>query len=85
MHDAADHVSVINPVRTAPTTRQQRFKALPLGVAQPIELLPHQVSLDSEALNHNSSRAGIRIEYGPQASTRVKRSPISKSPEAELN
>jgi hypothetical protein len=28
-------------------------------------LLPHQGLLDSEALNHNSSRAGILIEYRP--------------------
>jgi hypothetical protein len=38
---------------------------IPFAVAQPIKLLPHQGLLDLEALNHNSGRAGIFIEYGP--------------------
>src|SRR5271154_1318897 len=63
VHDPADDPAIIDPMRAAPATRHQRFNPLPLRIAQPIELLPHEGLLDSEALNHNSSRAGILIEY----------------------
>jgi hypothetical protein len=35
VHDAADHPPIINPMRTAPTTRQQPLDPPPLGVVQP--------------------------------------------------
>ena len=65
MHDPADDPAIIDPMRAAPAPRHQAFNPLPLRIAQPIELLPHQGLLDSEALNHNPSRAGILIEYKP--------------------
>jgi len=65
MHDPADDPAIIDAMRTTPAARHQGFNPLPLRIAQPIELLPHQGLLDSEALNHNSSRAGILIEYRP--------------------
>jgi len=65
VHDPADDPAIIDAMRATPATRHQPFNSLPFRVAQPIELLPHQDLLDSEALNHNSSRAGILIEYGP--------------------
>jgi hypothetical protein len=57
--DPADHAPVINPVRPTPAARQQRLDPLPFLIAQPIELLSHQGLPESEALNHNSLRAGI--------------------------
>ena len=65
VHDPADDPAIIDAMRTASATRHQRFNPPPLRFAQPIQLLPHQGLLDSEALNHNSSRAGIPIEYRP--------------------
>ena len=65
VHDPANDPAIIDPMRAPPATRHQRFNPFPLGIAQPIELLPHQGLLDSEALNHNSGRAGIPIEYRP--------------------
>jgi hypothetical protein len=62
VHDPADHTTIVHPMGTTPPVRQQRFKPLPFRLAQPIKLLPHQGLLDSEALNHNSGRAGILIE-----------------------
>src|SRR5579872_4440035 len=65
VHDPADDPAIVDTMRTATTARHQRFNPPPLCIAQPIELLPHQRLLDSEALNHNSSRVGILIEYRP--------------------
>ena len=56
---------LVAAMRAAPAPRHQAFNPLPLRIAQPIELLPHQGLLDSETLNHNSSRAEILIEYRP--------------------
>jgi len=65
VQDPADDLTIINAMSAPPAARHQRLNPLPLGIAQPIELLPHQGLLDSEALNHNSGRAGIFIEYRP--------------------
>jgi hypothetical protein len=65
VHDPADNAPIIDTVGSTPTLRQQGFKPLPLRIVKPIELLPHQGLLDSEALNHNLRRAGILIEYRP--------------------
>jgi len=65
MHDPADDPAVIDTMRAAPPSRHQWLNPFPIRIAQPIQLLPHQGLLDSEALNHNSSRAGILIEYRP--------------------
>jgi hypothetical protein len=74
VHDPADHTPVINAMSPAPVinamspapaTRHQRLDPLPIRIGKPIELLLHQGFLDSEALNHNSARVGILIEYGP--------------------
>src|SRR3984893_17330965 len=67
MHDPADDPAIIDAMRTTPAARHQGFNPLPLRIAQPIELLPHQGLLDSEVLNHNSSGAGTLIEYRPRA------------------
>jgi hypothetical protein len=42
VHDAADHAAIINPMRTPSTARQQWLKPIPLAIAEPIKLLPHQ-------------------------------------------
>lgn len=65
MHDPADDSAIVDTVRTTPATRHQRLNPLPFRIAKPIELLPHQGLPESEALNHNSSRVGILIEYRP--------------------
>ena len=57
--DPADDPPIVDPTGAAPTFRQQRLDAPPLGIADPEKLLPHQGLLDSEALNHNSTCAGI--------------------------
>src|ERR1700691_2095822 len=65
VHDPTDDPAIIDAMRAAPAAWHQRLNPRPLRVTQPIELLPHQGLLDSEALNHNSSRVGILIEYRP--------------------
>jgi hypothetical protein len=65
VHDPADDSSIVDTVRAAPATWHQRFNPLPFRITQPIKLLPHQGLPESEALNHNSSRVGILIEYRP--------------------
>jgi len=65
MHNSTDDSAIVDTVCAAPSTWHQRFNPLPFRIAQPIELLPHQGLLVSEALNHNSSRGGILIEYRP--------------------
>jgi hypothetical protein len=65
VHDPADDPAIVNPVRASPATWHQGLNPLPFRIAQPIELLSHHGLLESEALNHNSSRVGILIEYRP--------------------
>src|SRR5579863_1342257 len=65
VHDPADDSSIVDTARATPATGHQRLNPLPFRIAQPIELLPHQGLPESEALNHNSSRVGILIEYKP--------------------
>src|SRR5262245_9027397 len=55
VYDPADHPPVVHPMRTTPSTRQQRFKALPLRLAQPVKLLAHQGLLESETLESRFS------------------------------
>lgn len=53
--DTADHPAIIDPMRPAAPSRQQRLDPLPLRIAQPINLLrhsslPNQGKLESHSL-----------------------------------
>jgi len=41
MEDAADHPPIVNPMRSSPTSRQQRFDPRPFRIAQPVKLPCH--------------------------------------------
>jgi hypothetical protein len=58
VHDAADHPTVVDPVRPAATARQQRLDPRPFPIAQPIQL--HHPSLPTTgSLNHETASRGI--------------------------
>src|ERR1700733_5423868 len=65
VHDPADDPAIIDAMRAAPAAWRQRLNPRPLRVTPPIDWLPQQGPRDSEALNPNTSRAGILIEYRP--------------------
>ena len=63
MHDAPS-VAVTDPIRTAPTARQQGLRRFHWALLGPIELPSSRASLDLGALIHNPTHARCLIEYG---------------------
>jgi len=53
VYDPADHPAIVHPMCATPSARQQRLKALPFHLAQPVKLLAHQGLLQLETLNHD--------------------------------
>jgi hypothetical protein len=66
VHDAADHATIIDPVRSFAPSRQQRLNSLPFRIAQPVNLLCHP-SLSKSLGELESQIAGLLnpIEYTP--------------------
>jgi uncharacterized protein len=61
MHDAANDASIIRPLNTSHIRWQMRLDPIPLLIAQPKEVLPHDPDSPNE-----SGLDGIRIALSPQ-------------------
>src|ERR1700724_2732028 len=64
-------------MRAAPAPRHQTFNPLPLRIAQPIKLLPHQGLLDSEALITTQAALESLLSTDPSADSEKKHEPAS--------
>jgi hypothetical protein len=61
MHDAANDAPIICPLNTSHICRQMGLNPIPLLIAQPKEVCPHDPDPPNE-----SGRYGIRIASSPQ-------------------
>jgi hypothetical protein len=80
MDDAADHPTIIDPMRT-PAPQEQRFDPLPLRIAQPANLLCHP-SLPDQGKSESHRPAGSRETVVTQRSEEGHRAPVAVSREA---
>jgi hypothetical protein len=61
MHDAANDAPIIRPLNASHTCRQMGLNPIPLLIAQPKEVRPHDPDPSNE-----SGLYGIRIVLSPQ-------------------